>query len=287
MSLNKLEQDLTIAESLLVQGQAQEAVGMLSRAAEDAEEYVDRNYHTTDEVQYFSFPSLFDRLAYKRVERDPRTLIEVDEPFDRLYSDLAYALIQVGDYDQAAAALRQAIRWNPMNCGARLDLAELERISGNMDESLGLSFSVFARASEQQHLVRAYANFARFFEQNKQYEAALACLVCAQEFGTDDKALQEIAGELGSAGYSLDNMSVKEAKTVVEAEGLPDGANAEIAVCLLMCATDVAAANKKLATQFMIRARDLVGQNACQALLELILESDADTHNGGAHGKKA
>lgn len=68
-------------------------------------------------------------------------------------------------------------------------------------------------------------------------------------------------------------------------EGLPDGANADIAVCLLMCASDAAAAGARdVAANLTLRARDLVGEAAAKALLELIRESDAA--EGDADGEE-
>ena len=106
MANTNLSDELLRAEGLLVQGQEELALELLVRLAEDAEEYVDRNCPTTDELQWFSFPTLFERLAYRRVERDPRELRDVGEPLDRLYADLALAYVHCGDYDAAAQALR-------------------------------------------------------------------------------------------------------------------------------------------------------------------------------------
>ena len=60
-------------------------------------------------------------------------------------------------------------------------------------------------------------------------------------------------------------------------EGLPDGANADIAVCLLMCAGDAMGAGERdVAATLTLRARDLVGEPAARALLELIHQTDAE-----------
>ena len=100
-----LTEQLERCEGLMLQGQDEQAAELLAHLAEDAEEYVDKNCPTTDELQWFSFPTLFERLAYRRVEKDPRELRSVGEPLDRLYNDLALANVHVGDYDAAAAAL--------------------------------------------------------------------------------------------------------------------------------------------------------------------------------------
>lgn len=272
-----LTEQLERCEGLMLQGQDEQAQELLARLAEDAEEYVDKNCPTTDELQWFSFPTLFERLAYRRVEKDPRELRDVGEPLDRLYGDLALASVHVGDYDEAASALKSAIRWNPMDCGGRLNLADLYRVDGNMEEFLGLSFSVFERASDARHLVRAFVNFSNWFEVSEKPQVAGACLRAARNFGVKDGSL-DAALEL-AAGTEKDPDLVSDAEMgeLLAAEGLPAGANADIAVCLLMCATDAGReGDRNTAAALTLRARDLVGEPACKALLELINSADTD-----------
>lgn len=280
MTQTTLSDELLRAEGLLLQDQDEESRDLLERLAEDAEEYVDRNCPTTDEQQWFSFPTLFERLCYRRVEHDPRALLDVGEPLDRLYGDLALVNVRLGDYDQAMEALKQAVRWNPMGCGYRLDLADLFLLQGDVRECLALAFSVFERASDARHLVRAYVIFANWFERSGNSRAAAAALRAACRLDVRDQVL---AGALEQAqGTDRDPVSLtdEEASRILEAEGLPDGANAEVAVCLLMCATDAAAlGDRRTATELTIRARDLVGEPAAMALLQLIREGDED-HGG-------
>jgi tetratricopeptide (TPR) repeat protein len=271
MNNTNLSDQLLEAESLLVQGQPELALEFLARLAEDAEEYVDRNCPTTDELQWFSFPTLFERLAYRRVEQDPRELRDVGEPLDRLYADLALASVHCGDYDGAAAALRQAIRWNPMGCEHRLNLADLCRISGDLREHLALSFSVFERASEASHLVRAYLNFADYFKAAEQPKAAAAALHVARRIDAGDSSLRAALEQATGTDTDPDTVTDEQAAELLEEQGLPEGANAEVAICLLMCAGDAAAmGDRNTATNLTIRARDLVGEKAAMALLALI-----------------
>ena len=82
-------QDITYAENYLAQGDLATATPLLERLVELAEEYIDAECKTEEKRQYFSFDSKFERLAYRRVEKDPRELVQVEVPFDRLYSDMA------------------------------------------------------------------------------------------------------------------------------------------------------------------------------------------------------
>ena len=266
-----LTEQLERCEGLMLQGQDEQAQELLARLAEDAEEYVDKNCPTTDELQWFSFPTLFERLAYRRVEKDPRELRSVGEPLDRLYNDLALASVHVGDYTEGTEALKSAIRWNPMDCGSRLNLADLYRVDGNMDEFLALSYSVFERASDARHLVRAFVNFSNWFEVSEKPQVAGACLRAARNFGVKDSSLEAALDQAAGTEKDPDLIDDAQMRELLAAEGLPAGANADIAVCLLTCATDAAAdGDRNTAAALTLRARDLVGEPACKALLELI-----------------
>lgn len=277
MIQSNMEDKLIEIEGILAQGQADLAVSLLSRMAQDAEEYIAANCNATETDQWFSFPTVFDRLAYRRVEKDPRELHDVGEPLDRMYANYGLALIQTGELEQAKEALKQAVRWNPMNCGYRLDLAEIYRAQGDDQEYLALSYSVFSRASDVRHLCRAYANFARHYADEKKFDIEAALLRCAQRLDAHDEALEELIERAKGTQADPDALSDNEMNAILENEGIPEGANAEIAICLLMCATDAARAqDRNLATNLTLRARDLVGARAAEALIELIRESDQE-----------
>ena len=277
MTQTTLTEELMRAEGLLIQGQEEQARELLLRLAEDAEEYVDRNCPTTDTLQWFSFPTLFERLAYRRVEDDPRELRDVGEPLDRLYADLALADVHVGEYDHAIEALKRAVRWNPMGCEHRLNLADLFRMAGNMQEYLALTYSVFERASDATHLVRAYLTFSEYFLAAGKPRTAAAALRAARRLDAQDDTLTAALDQ--GTDHDPDQVSDVEASELLETEGIPDGANAEIAICLLMCASDAASMGQRdVATTLTLRARDLVGEDAALALLALIHEGDDDAN---------
>ena len=277
MERSDLTDELERAEGLMLQGQPEQAADLLARLAEDAEEYVDKNCPTTEEVQWFSFPTLFERLAYRRVEKDPRELRDVGEPLDRLYNDLALASVQAGDYDEAAEALKRAVRWNPMDCSYRLNLADLFRVAGDMQEYLALTYTVFERASDARHLARAFVNFSGWFAASEKPRTAAAALRAARALDARDSSLEAALDQAAGTERDPDLVTDAEMRELLAEEGLPDGANADIAVCLLMCAGDaVRAGERDVAATLTLRARDLVGEPAARALLELIHESDAE-----------
>ena len=258
-------QDITYAENYLAQGDLATATPLLERLVELAEEYIDAECKTEEKRQYFSFDSKFERLAYRRVEKDPRELVQVEVPFDRLYSDMAFAYIRQQDYVSARNALMQAVRWDPMNCNYRLDLAELFRALEDKQEWASLSFSVLERASDGKCAARAYANLGQYFlePETENVSAAVGCARLLNKIHTTypdaaDESDDHVMGELAL-------------------QGVPTSPSAEIAICLIMCATDAASdGDKQEATRLTVRARDLVGEEACAAIIKLVRESDAE-----------
>ena len=261
--------DLAYAENFLAQDDAQTALPLLLDLRDAAEAFIDTSCTPTEDTQYFSFGSTFERLAYRRVEGDPRTLVNVTVPFDRLYADLSFAYVRLNEHTLARDALMQAVRWNPMRCAYRLDLAELFRFLGDTKEWASLSHSVVERASNARDAARAYANLGLFFLDEENLAAASACARRACEL--DDTC--RTATMLREHAEISDERAFAE----LEQQGVPAAPNAEIAVCMLMCATDAArAGNEQEATQLTIAARDLIGADASRALIQLIRESDAE-----------
>ena len=108
-----------------------------------------------------------------------------------------------------------------------------------------------------------------------EFSCCTQALPLGQVVDLNDCAITALAAgqtENGALALPMENGAVR----FLAAEGLPDGANAEIAICLLMCASDAAAAGQRdVATRLTLRARDLVGEPAAIALLELIRGTEA------------
>ena len=298
--------DLERAERFLAAGELETAVPLLEELASAVDDCAQESCQATDRIQWFSFADAFERLAYRRVERDPRALEQAPLPFDRVYADLAFGYIRLQRWEAARDALMQAVRWNPMNCDYRLDLAEVFLALGDTREWAALSHSVLDRASDSRSLARAYANLGRYFldmadgsadgdpteaspagdaaeekgsdaERASALLAASACERLASRLAADDPRVGKLSARMEEEHPALADESDEAALRALERQGVSANPNAEIAICLLMCASDAASAgDRDQAARYTLRARDLIGQEACAALIQLIHESDAE-----------
>lgn len=269
------EQDIEYAETYLAAGDISTASQMLERYLELAEEYIAEECQATDEVQYFSFQDSFERLCYARVEHDPRRIVAVPAPFDRLYSDVAYVCIQQQDYERARDALVQAVRWNPMNCKYRLELAEIFRALGDIQEWAALSNSVLERASDGRVAARAYSNLGQLFIDQDNAVAASGCARLAVRLAPADARTVALMDRLAKEHPEVAKDSDDHVLGELSIQGIPTSPSADVAICLLICASDAAAAGDRAqAAEYTARANGLIGKEACSALIKMIREAD-------------
>lgn len=274
------EQDIEYAETYLAAGDISTASQMLERYLELVEDYIAEMCQATDEVQYFSFQDSFERLCYARVEHDPRRIVGVPAPFDRLYSDVAYVCIQQQDYERARDALVQAVRWNPMNCKYRLDLAEIFRALGDIQEWAALSNSVLERASDGRVAARAYSNLGQLFIDQDNAVAASGCARLAVRLAPADARTVALMDRLAKEHPEVAKDSDDHVLGELSIQGIPTSPSADVAICLLICASDAAAAGDRArAAEYTARANGLIGKEACSALIKMIREAD---NEGGA-----
>lgn len=274
------EQDIEYAETYLAAGDISTASQMLERYLELVEEYIAEECQATDEVQYFSFQDSFERLCYARVEHDPRRIVAVPAPFDRLYSDVAYVCIQQQDYERARDALIQAVRWNPMNCKYRLDLAEIFRALGDIQEWAALSNSVLERASDGRVAARAYSNLGQLFIDQDNAVAASGCARLAVRLAPADARTVALMDRLAKEHPEVAKDSDDHVLGELSIQGIPTSPSADVAICLLICASDAATAGDRAqAAEYTARANGLIGKEACSTLIRMIREAD---NEGGA-----
>ncbi len=274
------EQDIEYAETYLAAGDISTASQMLERYLELVEDYIAEMCQATDEVQYFSFQDSFERLCYARVEHDPRRIVAVPAPFDRLYSDVAYVCIQQQDYERARDALVQAVRWNPMNCKYRLDLAEIFRALGDIQEWAALSNSVLERASDGRVAARAYSNLGQLFIDQDNAVAASGCARLAVRLAPADARTVALMDRLAKEHPEVAKDSDDHVLGELSIQGIPTSPSADVAICLLICASDAATAGDRAqAAEYTAHANGLIGKEACSALIKMIREAD---NEGGA-----
>ena len=107
--------------------------------------------------------------------------------------------------------------------------------------------------------------------------AAVGCARLALRLAPNDAHTTRLLNKIHTTYPDAAEESDEHVMGELALQGVPTSPSAEIAICLIMCATDAASdGDKQEATRLTVRARDLVGEEACAAIIKLVRESDAE-----------
>lgn len=270
------------ARRLLNEDSYEEAGALIAELVRDFEEQYPDIQVNSETDAYFSFTSPLEQLVYRRADDDDRNLINVADPVDSLYAMHSFVLMTKEEVDAAREALASAIRWNPVKCAYRYNLAEIYLKNGDPKEYLGLTYSCFARAMTREDLEHAFLNFVPFFAQSDQVETAAAALYAAEKVGAPRGRRFQMAEALlaENGGTELyDQMTDERMELLLEEQGLPQGASAEVVVALLvMEEREREKGNRLLAADYHSMAVALVGAPAVAVLQDAL--DDTNTEEG-------
>lgn len=167
-----------------------------------------------------------------------------------------------------------------MNCKYRLDLAEIFRALGDIQEWAALSNSVLERASDGRVAARAYSNLGQLFIDQDNAVAASGCARLAVRLAPADARTVALMDRLAKEHPEVAKDSDDHVLGELSIQGIPTSPSADVAICLLICASDAAAAGDRArAAEYTARANGLIGKEACSALIKMIREAD---NEGGA-----
>lgn len=131
----------------------------------------------------------------------------------------------------ARNALMQAVRWDPMNCNYRLDLAELFRALEDKQEWASLSFSVLERASDGKCAARAYANLGQYFlePETENVSAAVGCARLALRLAPNDAHTTRLLNKIHTTYPDAADESDEHVMGELALQGVPTSPSAEVA----------------------------------------------------------
>lgn len=125
--------------------------------------------------EYRHFANDFEAALYVHLYPSTKHLRKLPQDRAALYADYGAVLLELRDADGAEAALREALRVNPVSTDAMFELGEVMKLTGRKREfreltlrALGVSYSLAA-------LARAYRNLGYLAVEDKDFDVAVAC----------------------------------------------------------------------------------------------------------------
>lgn len=160
--------------------------------------------------EYHCFGNLFEEILYKFYNKPEKDVRQAGFPLAHVYTQYGSSLIDVERWDDARAALREALRWNPASAEIMFEYSETFKVAGEMDEYLKLVLESFRYCYVPATLARAYRNLGWYFIEKELYDEAIIAYVLSLQHEKNDKAQGELFYIAEKSGKELSKPTVDE-----------------------------------------------------------------------------
>ena len=114
----------------------------------------------------------FEEVLYQLLFKPAEILNKAPFDFTRMLTDYAFMLLEMQHADKSAEVLVKAIEYNPVDCGAKFELAEVYKFSRSYDLLIKITRETLAVASSPYALARCYCNIGFLLNEKKQFADA-------------------------------------------------------------------------------------------------------------------
>ena len=194
------------AKALIKEKEYSEAIDLLKGGIKKVKKfkvYGFEEYYTFDEMFQFeifiNFLSGFNaknKKQKKHAKMEPNVIWRT-EPVTDLYYYCGFALVEIGEFDQALNTLKMGLEWNPCSIELRFERLNIFRNQGDIENLHREAKEAYKYVFRPKHLVRLYRDRGYGFIEEEKWDAAIASYFLSLAFAVDDDDIDRANGELG------------------------------------------------------------------------------------------
>ncbi len=179
--------------------------------------------------EYHVFNEVFEEFLYMLREKPEKDLRRAPIPYTDIYMLYGSLLVELKRYEEARAALKKGLRWNPVSFPITSEYIETYKIIGDFEKFFDLTKKAFKIAFRSKDVARCYRNLGFWFVEQKLWSEAVACYHLSTQFEPDSKQAQsELYYIYSSTGQIIREPSWEQLKEIGEAYGFPIGADNDV-----------------------------------------------------------
>ena len=217
----------------------EKAHGMMRRdhpdqAAEELKKAIDRiealeEYQDGETWEMHSFVEPFEDVLYHELFPVSKDVKNTYEPVSEVYLQYASALFELERYEEAEAAVKQAIRWAPTHAKNYFEYMELLKQKGDLEEFFQINLEPFHFTYIPQDIARLYRNLGYYFLEKGRYNEALACITMSLNFDSENKQGKQLLYFIQeTGGRDVKEPTFEALQQYGEKYGFPAGAAPEV-----------------------------------------------------------
>ena len=195
---------------------------MMLRSALDSIPY---EFKDDEECGYFCFSNALEVAIFSVTNKYKKTIRMATYDFASIYYYYAYSLIENRKIDEAEAALKTALKWDPVSTTIISELSEIYKIKQDYENFLYWSKKILEYADSSQMLARGYRNIAWYYSDVEKYDTAAAIYYFSRFFEESKQVNAEMFYITEQIGHLPEMPSVEKMQEIFEKEGIQYGAN--------------------------------------------------------------
>ena len=177
--------------------------------------------------EYHNFREPMEEFLYAELDHPEKTLRGATINYAEMYMLYGCILVELKRLDEAEAALKKAMKWNPVAANIAFEHAETMKMRGRIDDFLDCTKKIFKYAFRPADLARCYRNLSYYFVEKKEYETAVCCLLFSTQFEKHDLVQSELY-YISQVSGKMFNPTEEELNKCFEENEIPLGPNVEI-----------------------------------------------------------
>ena len=263
----RLDQVFHEARELLNSGKKEETAMALRALTSKCEEC----FGSGSKLNYFSFRNPFEYHLYRMLYPGQSNIERAPYDFAMYCTIYGYTLVELNKLDEAVEALEQAIRFNPVSCDVRFELAEVYKLKREPDKLLAVIKDMFPIASSTYALSRIYADLGFYAIAVHDYDAAVCFFYESLVYNNHPGVQAELVNLRGLMGHDIEPPTRKQVLAAFAQYELPAGPSEDlIRLALVLAQTAVQDEELKLAAYFYSIAYDLTREPEIKKQIDAI-----------------
>ena len=205
------------------------------------------NLYQDGNAEYYDFNTLMELVMFQSRHPDIRPVVDIEEPFNRLYAMYGSVLLENGALDEAEEALAVAMDWNPMSADIAFEHAEVFRQKKDWEAFKKQTTEIFSIAYKRREIAHAYRNLGFYFCEKQMWDEAVGCYLMSMTFAEAEgrfQAEQELKYIYEETKGEASRPSIGAMRSYGEKHHFPIGPDMEIIETALRYGKSMLAARK-------------------------------------------
>ena len=178
------------------------------------------------EYRYFRNP--LEELLYRELYKPEKEVRYIPEDHSQVYFVYGNLLYELKRYDEAVAALKKAMRVNPVRTDVLFELGDLYKRRQQWDDFLELSKRSLAVAYKSADIARAYRDLGFYFSDHREYDTAAALFFLSTQYAESPVANSELYYIIKETGKELPEFGPEEVKQILSMREIQFGVSQDV-----------------------------------------------------------